>query len=130
MQSNSATLEHSALKRIRSLALFSDGQLDKLASSLEVKTAQPKQRIIGLGDTGDYGLYLLSGEAISRDREGTRREVVSESDGQLQPIAQIRPSLYISKRYHRSNISRSPTICSPGCHWSKKQVTAKWKSTS
>lgn len=94
MQGNSATLEHSALKRIRSLALFSDDQLNNLVARLEVKTAQPKQCIIGLGDTGDYGLYLLSGEAISRDREGTRREVVSESDGQLLPIAQIRPSLY------------------------------------
>ncbi len=94
MQSNAATLEHSALKRIRSLALFSDDQLNNLAARLEVKTAQPKQRLISLGDTGDYGLYLLSGEAISQYREGTRCKVVSESDGQLQPIAQIRPSLY------------------------------------
>ncbi len=94
MQNGTARLDHSALKRIRSLALFSDNQLDHLAARLEVKTAQTKQRIIGVGDTGDYDLYLLSGEAISQDREGTRRKVESESDGQLQPIAHIRPSLY------------------------------------
>lgn len=94
MQSNTATLDHSALKRIRSLALFSDKQLDNLAARLEVKTAQPGQRIIALGDMGEYSLYLLSGEAVSQDREGTRRRVESESDGSLQPIAQIRPSLY------------------------------------
>ena len=74
--------------------MFSDNQLDKLAARLEVKTVQAKQNLISLGDTGEYGLYLLSGEAISEDREGTQRKVESESDGNLQPIAHIRPSLY------------------------------------
>ena len=94
MQNGTARLDHSALKRIRSLALFSDNQLDNLAARLEVKIAQPKQRIIGMGDMGEYSLYLLSGDAVSQDREGTQRKVEFESEGQLQPIAQIRPSLY------------------------------------
>ena len=94
MHNNTTTLDHSVLKRIRNLALFNDNQLNNLATRLEPKIAAPKQRIIGLGDMGDYSLYLLSGEAISRDGEGIQRNVQSESDGQLQPIAHIRPSHY------------------------------------
>jgi hypothetical protein len=94
MQNNVMTLDHSVLKRIRNLALFNDNQLNNLAVRLELKFAAPKQRIIGLGDLGDYSLYLLSGEAISRDSEGNERKVNSESDDNLQPIAHIRPSLY------------------------------------
>lgn len=88
------TLDHSVLKRIRNLALFNDKQLNNLAARLEPKTAAAKQRIIGLGDLGDYSLYLLSGEAVSRDGEGNERKVDTESDENLQPIAHIRPSLY------------------------------------
>ena len=94
MQNNVTTLDHSVLRRIRNLALFNDNQLNSLATRLEPKTAAPKQRIIGLGDMGDYSLYLLSGEAISRDSEGNECKVNSESDDYLQPIAHIRPSLY------------------------------------
>jgi len=94
MQNNLTTFDHSSLRRIRSLALFSDGQLANLASKLETKTAAPRQRIIALGDTGNYSLYLLSGEAISRDGEGTERKLQSENDGSLQPVAHIRPSHY------------------------------------
>ena len=94
MQNNMTTLDHSVLRRIRNLALFNDNQLNNLAARLELKIASPKQRIIGRGDLGDYSLYLLSGEAISRDSEGNERKVVVESDDDLQPIAHIRPSLY------------------------------------
>ena len=94
MQDNITTLDHSVLRRIRSLALFNDDQLVNLATKLKPKITAPKQRIIALGDTGNYSLYLLNGEAISRDGEGTERKVQSESDGNLQPIAHIRPSHY------------------------------------
>lgn len=94
MQTSITTLDHSVLKRIRSLALFNDDQLDNLATKLKISTAAPKQRIIALGDTGNYGLYLLRGEAISRDGDGNQREVQFEADGNLQPVAHIRPSLY------------------------------------
>ena len=94
MQDSTIPLDHSVFRRIRNLALFSDGQLDNLANKLKIKFAGPKQRIIALGDTGDYSLYLLRGEAVSRDGEGTERTVQSETDGNLQPVAHIRPSLY------------------------------------
>lgn len=94
MQNGTTTLDHSVLRRIRSLTLFNDNQLDDLSLRLETKIAAPQQSIIGLGDLGDYSLYLLSGEAISRDKNAAERKVQSESDGYLQPVAQIRPSLY------------------------------------
>ncbi|MBT8433022.1 MAG: hypothetical protein KJN95_00080, partial [Gammaproteobacteria bacterium] len=94
MHNNSTALDHTVLKRIRNLALFNDKQLNSLATRLEPKIAAPKQRIIGLGDLGDYSLYLLSGEAISRDGEGNERKMDSENQDNLEPIAHIRPSLY------------------------------------
>ncbi|MFT5219626.1 MAG: HD-like signal output (HDOD) protein [Gammaproteobacteria bacterium] len=82
------------LRKIRSLELFSDEQLERLANSLEVKFARPNERIIGHGDSGSYSLYLLKGEAISREEDGTTRLIRSELDGVLIPVAQLRPSLY------------------------------------
>ena len=79
MQNNTTALDHSVLKRIRNLALFNDKQLNSLAARLEPKMAAPKQRIIGLGDLGDYSLYLLSGEAISRDGDGNERKMGSQT---------------------------------------------------
>lgn len=94
MQNNTTALDNTVLKRIRNLALFNDKQLSSLAARLEPKIAAPKQCIIGLGDLGDYSLYLLSGEAISRDGEGNERKVDSENEANLEPVAHIRPSLY------------------------------------
>lgn len=94
MHNETTTLDHRVLRRVRSLELFDDAELDELAAKLETRTAGAQQRIIDLGDTGDYSLYLLRGEAMSRDAEGTQREVQTESDGYLQPVAHIRPSLY------------------------------------
>jgi len=94
MQNGTKTLDHSVLRRIKSLALFNDNQLDNLAARLETKIAAPKQSIIALGDLGNYSLYLLNGDAISHDSNGSECKVQSESDGNLQPVAQIRPSLY------------------------------------
>lgn len=94
MQSNIVRPDLSVLKRIRSLALFSDEQLARLAQKLEVKSANPKQRIIAAGGTGNYSLYLFEGRASSRDGNGNLNAVVAEADGFLQPLAQLRPSLY------------------------------------
>ncbi len=94
MHNDTTTLDHRVLRRMRSLEMFDDAELDELAAKLETRSVGAQQRIIDLGDTGDYSLYLLRGEAMSRDAEGTQREVETESDGYLQPIARIRPSLY------------------------------------
>jgi HD-like signal output (HDOD) protein len=94
MQFSKTPLNHSVFRRIRSLALFSDDQLDILANRLETRVATPGRHIIAKGATGDYSLYLLQGEAISRDVEGTERRVQTEDDEYLLPVAQLRPSMY------------------------------------
>jgi HD-like signal output (HDOD) protein len=74
--------------------LFSDDQLNNLAQSLTINVAKPGSQIIVAGDTGSYSLYILSGDAISRAVDGITLKVKTMADGWLQPIAQLRPSLY------------------------------------
>jgi HD-like signal output (HDOD) protein len=94
MQSNAGNPDLSTLKKIRSLELFSDDQLNNLAQSLTINVAKPGSQIIVAGDTGSYSLYILSGDAISRAVDGITLKVKTMADGWLQPIAQLRPSLY------------------------------------
>ncbi len=83
-----------SLRRIRNLSRFSDEQLGDLATRLEVRTATPRECLIERGCIEAYSLYLIDGalEAIAPDDQVTRYE--SGGDGELQPIAQIRPSMY------------------------------------
>ena len=94
MQSNAGNPDLATLKTIRSLELFSDAQLNDLAQSLTINLADPGDHIIAAGDTGSYSLYILSGDAISRAVDGVTKPVKNIDNGWLQPIAQLRPSLY------------------------------------
>ncbi len=94
MQSSAGHPDLATLKTIRSLELFSDAQLNDLAQSLTIKVADPGDHIIAAGDTGSYSLYILSGDAISRAVDGVTKPVKNIDNGWLQPIAQLRPSLY------------------------------------
>ena len=94
MQTNAGKPDLSTLKKIRSLELFSDDQLNNLAQSLAINVAKPGNQIIVAGDTGSYSLYILSGDAISRAVDGITLKVKTMADGWLQPVAQLRPSLY------------------------------------
>jgi HD-like signal output (HDOD) protein len=82
------------LRKIQSLALFDEDQLAELSRGLQVEKAKPKELIINIGDTGDYSIYLLSGEVTSIAHDGREASVKSEDNGHLQPLAQLRPSLY------------------------------------
>ncbi|MCP4878724.1 MAG: HDOD domain-containing protein [Gammaproteobacteria bacterium] len=83
-----------ALKRIRSLSQFSDEQLTALSSKLLLQIAASKTCLIERGCSENFSLYLLNGmlDAITRDGNITCFE--SHPDGELFPIAQIRPSMY------------------------------------
>lgn len=95
MQTSERKLDHVVLRRIRSLAMFSDDQLDALGAKLTVKTAKPKERILNAGEPGEYSLYILSGEAVSTAMDGKSNQVKSQDDAKaLLPIAQIRPSMF------------------------------------
>ncbi|MDH3389110.1 MAG: HDOD domain-containing protein, partial [Gammaproteobacteria bacterium] len=65
-----------------------------LAAGLEIETADPGQCLIELGSCEKFSLYLIEGalRAITHDRQETR--FVPDDDGELLPIAQIRPSMY------------------------------------
>ena len=86
--------EIACLRRIRSLSQFSDEQLANLAASLEIETANPGQCLIDLGSCEKFSLYLLDGvlRAITHDQQETR--FTYDDEGELYPIAQIRPSIY------------------------------------
>ncbi len=84
----------SDLKRIRSLSQFSEDQLGNLSGKLELHDAHKDERLIERGCSEQYSLYLIDGtlRAITQDADETRFE--SSSDGEIFPIAQIRPSMY------------------------------------
>ena len=83
-----------SLRRIRSLSQFNDQQLENLATSLQIETAGPGQCLIDIGSCEKYSLYLVEGalRTITQDQQETR--LVYTDDGELSPIAQIRPSMY------------------------------------
>ncbi len=95
MEPSAKKLNHVVLRRIRSLAMFSDDQLDALGAKLSVKTAKPKERILQAGEPGEYSLYILSGEAVSTATDGKTNAVKTvDDDNALLPIAQLRPSMF------------------------------------
>jgi HD-like signal output (HDOD) protein len=83
-----------SLRRIRSLSQFNDQQLESLAASLQIETAGPGQCLIDLGSCEKFSLYLVEGalRAVTQDQQETRFAYID--DGDLSPIAQIRPSMY------------------------------------
>lgn len=92
-----ASITHPAitdLKRIRSLSQFDDEQLTRLSNKLEVQMASKNVCLIEHGCSDNYGLYLVSGavDATTQDQRVIRLE--GSQDGELVPIAQLRPSMY------------------------------------
>jgi len=92
MDQNTPTLE--TLKRLRPLSEFNDEQLIALAHELKHQTAKKKEQILALGDTEDSSLFILEGDVkmISRDNHESLHSVTD--DEALNPIAQLRPSMY------------------------------------
>ncbi len=84
----------SDLKRIRCLSQFNDNQLAGLAEKLQIEASAKDDCLIELGCTENYSFYLLSGSLEATTSDGKQIEFDSLSDGELNPIAQLRPSLY------------------------------------
>jgi HD-like signal output (HDOD) protein len=82
------------LQRIRRLSQFGDEQLASLAACLEIETAKSGQCLVDIGSCEKFSLYLLHGKlrAIAHDKRETSFAYTDE--GELLPIAQIRPSVY------------------------------------
>ncbi len=82
------------LKRLRPLSEFSEEQLQTLAGQLKVQNGKPKEVLIEMGCTDEYSLFVLQGEITSKARDDKTSNITVESDGKLNPIAQLRPSMY------------------------------------
>ena len=84
----------STLKRLRPLAQFSDDQLQQLANQLQVLSARKREKLIELGCTDEYSLFVLEGEVRLVARDGKSRDLHITADQELTPIAQLRPCMY------------------------------------
>ncbi len=82
------------LHRLRTLKQFSDSQLGQLAEQLSVETATKRTRLISRGETDEFSLYLLSGKVLTIAKDNTEKSIESVANGDLTPIAHIRPSMY------------------------------------
>jgi len=82
------------LKRIRCLSQFGDDHLNRLAQNLALLTATRGETLIELGCTENYSLYLLEGSLAATTHDGNETRFDSSPEGELYPIAQLRPSMY------------------------------------
>ena len=82
------------LQRLRPLVEFETEQLLALAKEINVQTAHKKEELLALGSTDESSLFILEGEFKMTSRDGViKTKSVSESD-LLNPVAQLRPSMY------------------------------------
>jgi HD-like signal output (HDOD) protein len=82
------------LRRLRTLSQFSDEQLIKLSGKLSIQTARKETRLIEVGCSEQFNLYLLEGCVCITARDGEKKHYQSNPNDELLPIAKIRPSLY------------------------------------
>ncbi len=84
----------STLRRLRPLAEFDTDKLLALAGELEEKTALKKEQILALGETNDDSLFVLSGDFVTTSVDGKQKKVSVADEELLNPLAQLRPSMY------------------------------------
>ena len=82
------------LKRIRCLSQFGDDHLNTLARNLALLTADRGECLIDLGCTENYSFYLLGGSLTATTHDGNETRFDGNTEGELYPIAQLRPSMY------------------------------------
>jgi HD-like signal output (HDOD) protein len=82
------------LRRLRTLSQFSDDQLTQLAKDLSIQTASKRTRLVELGCSENFSLYLLQGSVSLTARDGGKKEHNSDPSGELNPVAQIRPCMF------------------------------------
>jgi HD-like signal output (HDOD) protein len=92
MQSNPPDVK--TLRRLRPLSEFSDDQLQSLANQLSVISARKGDYLIKAGCTEKYSLFILKGVVTQTANDGKQSETVFDEEQELNPIAQLRPSLY------------------------------------
>ncbi len=82
------------LQRLSPLAEFDDDQLRALAKHLNVETASKGEFLIRTGALDEFSLFVLKGEFKEIARDGKVKEVSVGEHEKLNPLAQLRPSMY------------------------------------
>ncbi len=82
------------LQRLRPLVEFEKEQLLALAKELNVQTAHKKEEILSLGSTEEESLFVLEGNFEMNSGDGKRTNKTVSDTELLNPIAQLRPSMY------------------------------------
>ncbi len=82
------------LKKIRCLSQFGDEQLASLAGKLRLEQAGKGVCLIELGCAENYSFYLLDGSLEATTHDGNQTRFDSDNEGELFPVAQLRPSMY------------------------------------
>jgi HD-like signal output (HDOD) protein len=82
------------LRRLRPLSQFSDEQLQSLANQLSVATAAKREVLIERGCTEQFYLFVLQGSIQLTAGDGKQQQLTITDKDSLNPIAQLRPSLY------------------------------------
>ncbi len=82
------------LRRLRPLAQFSDEQLQLLGSRLSIQPAANREKLIELGCAEEYSLFVLQGQIKTIARDGAIKHFTFEGNEELNPVAQLRPSMY------------------------------------
>lgn len=92
MQSNPPDV--TTLRRLRPLSQFTDEQLQSLANQLNVMTARKHELLMANGCSEEFHLFVLKGVITQTARDGKQTEIHFNEQQELNPIAQLRPSLY------------------------------------
>ncbi len=82
------------MQRLRPLAQFNDEQLQSLANRLSIQVANKKEKLIELGCTEEYSLFVLRGDIKTIARDGAVKLQSFNTEDELNPVAQLRPSMY------------------------------------
>ncbi len=82
------------LRRLRPLTQFNDDQLLSLAKQLRVATARDKEVLLQLGCMEEFNLFILKGDIVITARDGKSKQVSFTESEELNPVANLRPSLY------------------------------------
>lgn len=82
------------LKRLRPLAEFEPNLLSALSHQLNIQTANRNETLLTVGDIEQSSLFILSGDILVTSRDGKKTDMQFDHDDPINPIAQLRPSMY------------------------------------
>ena len=82
------------LRRIETIGGLSESHLIVLGKQLQLRHAKPGDILLELDSTENTSLYIVEGKVALRSRDGSVSFKRVDADGEIAPIAQLRPSIY------------------------------------